>query len=171
LFPSGLRRRWYDGNPTPCELSSIEATQEWASVFRPFAAADGECPISDVVLEVFQGVIIKMAGRAAEELLCDGPLEALCDRLTAQVLASTICTSPASIEAFLAFANVEAKALVRKYRGAVEAIADALVEKQTLNDAAEINELIATGLSRQQLAEERHRRERWREIIALAVRI
>jgi hypothetical protein len=107
-----------------------------------------------------------MAGTAAEDLLCtDGPpWYAASDHREAKAIAGIVCSSPQAVDAFVAFALEQAKALINQYRGGVEAIAEALVEKRTLNDPAEINALIAAGLNRQQLIEDRARRAAWRQV-------
>ena len=61
-----------------------------------------------------------------------------------------VCTSDAAIDAYLAFGLAESKALVTEHRAAVLAIAEALMVRRTLDDAQEIDTIIATapGLAR-----------------------
>jgi hypothetical protein len=59
--------------------------------------------------------------------------------------ASIICTSESAIDGYLAFGLAEAKALIIEYRAAVLAIAEALMIRRTLDDAQEIDTIIATA--------------------------
>jgi hypothetical protein len=72
----------------------------------------------------------------------------------ARSLASIICTSEASIDAFLQLGLAEAKSLIGQHRAAVLAIAEALMIHRTLDGA-----MIDTIISR---APERARRADWR---------
>jgi len=71
---------------------------------------------ADIFLGVFTEVIIKMAGKASEELLCtDGPpWEAVSDLWEAKALAGIVCSSPQAVDAFVAFALEQAKALISR---------------------------------------------------------
>jgi hypothetical protein len=71
-----------------------------------------------------------------------------------RALASLICSSESAIDAYLAFALAEAKALVIQHRDAVLAVANALMVHRTL-DAVEIHKIVA-------LAPERARRADWK---------
>jgi hypothetical protein len=96
-----------------------------------------------------------MSGTAGELLLhpeCT-PWTAHSDIRQAKALASLICTSEASIDAYLRFGAEEAKALIIQHRAAVFAIAEALMVHRTL-DAAMIDAIIAS-------APERGRRADW----------
>jgi len=59
--------------------------------------------------------------------------------------ASIICTGEYAIDCYLAFGLAEAKALVEQNRAAVLAIAEMLMIRRTLDDAQEIDTIIATA--------------------------
>jgi hypothetical protein len=59
--------------------------------------------------------------------------------------ASIICTSESAIDAYLAWGLAEAKALITERSAAVLAIAEALMIRRKLDDAQEIDTIIATA--------------------------
>jgi hypothetical protein len=62
-------------------------------------------------------------------LLCtDGPAWEAVSDLRAKALAGIVCSSPQAVDAFVAFALVQAKALISQNRGAIEAVAEAFFE-------------------------------------------
>jgi hypothetical protein len=112
------------------------------------------CPVSasrenaaEVFSHCFTRVVDLCAGTAAETLLhptC-APWIAASDIREARKTASIVCTSEASIDAYLAFGLAEAKALIEQNRAAVLAIAEALMIRRTLDDPYEIDTIIATA--------------------------
>lgn len=72
-------------------------------------------------------------------------------------MASIICTSEPSVEAFVQVGLEEAKSLILQHRVAVLAIASALMIERTLN-AGRIDGIIAA-------APERARRVDWKEVL------
>ena len=100
----------------------------------------------DVAIELVQTharVVELLAGTEAERQLFtdEPPLAAPHDVAEARAHAALICCSNAAVGAFLAYAKVEASELIRLHRHLVEAVADALVERRTL-DGAEIDAII-----------------------------
>jgi hypothetical protein len=113
-------------------------------------------------------IVELMAGTAAESILhtADPPLEAINDLVQARAFAYIVCcsNSPNAIEQFLNFARAEAAAFVEEHRGVVLAIADALLEKRTLDGPA-IDRIIAAALASESLAAERKRRADWSSVV------
>jgi hypothetical protein len=98
------------------------------------------------------------AGSIGEVELIEGPpLEALDDRKQSLLFAKLVCASPRSVEAFLEFAAVEARNLIAANRSVVLELATALVERRTMT-GDEITQLVASALTRQDLAIEKRRR-------------
>jgi hypothetical protein len=89
-----------------------------------------------------------LAGITAEELFCDGELlpNTGHDLEAATAIAELICRSPSSIDAYLAFARVEATGLLTVHGAAVLAVAAALVKRRTLS-GTEIDSIISTAFS------------------------
>jgi hypothetical protein len=118
---------------------------------------------AEIFSHVHVRVVDLMAGTAGELLLhteCP-PWTAHSDIRHARALASLICSSDASITAYLEFGREEAGALIEQHRAAVLAIANALVIYRTL-DAAMIDGIIAA-------APERARRPDWAKVMENAV--
>jgi hypothetical protein len=116
-------------------------------------------------------VIELLAGTEGERLLCEGePLVALSDEVKARLMAEGFCCSGEDEEVvtrFLDYCRGEARAIIRKWRDAVMAVADDLVGKQTL-DAAGIDAAIFRALAVEDLQLERTRRSRWATVIEKA---
>lgn len=103
-------------------------------------------------------VVDLMSGTTGESLLhpeCT-PWVAHSDIRQARALAGLICSSEESITAYLEFGAEEARALILRHRGAVLAIAEALLIHRTL-DAAMIDAIISR-------APERARRADWAKV-------
>jgi hypothetical protein len=120
-----------------------------------------------VYADVHRRVVECAAGTAAEELFCDqAPWYAASDNIDAMAEASWLCgRSFKSIDAFLAFGKIQAAEILLAHKGAVTAIAEALIEKRTLN-AKQVDACIAIGEAEDALAAEHLRRRQWAEIIA-----
>lgn len=127
--------------------------------------------VPEIYSHVHRHVVELMAGTAAETVLHtdDPPLHAASDERRARSLASLICSSERSIDAYLAAGLEEAIAIVARHRYAVQAIAQALIHHpdRTL-DAAEIDAVIAEAVSREALGVEHERRAGWRQTAANA---
>jgi hypothetical protein len=113
-----------------------------------------------------------LAGTEAERLFHtdDPPLRAEHDLQEARSFAGIICTSPASIDAFIEFARVEARAMLADHRHVVLALATRLVERRTL-DGTEIDAIIAQAVAGKELADERARRAGWKRTETNAARL
>ena len=117
-------------------VSSVDEQPELAEKIAGLMPAFGEprSGAADIFAHVHVRITDLMAGTAAETLLhldC-APWVALSDIRQARSLAGIICTSEAAIDAYLAFAAEEAKALITTHRAAVLAIAEALMVHRTL---------------------------------------
>jgi hypothetical protein len=101
------------------------------------------------------------AGTASETLLYPDaePWVAHSDIEQARSLASIICSSESSIDAFLQLGLAEAKSLILRHRAAVLAFAEALIIRRTLD--AMIDTIIAA-------APERARRADWAAVMESA---
>lgn len=104
-----------------------------------------------------------MAGHQGERIAFphSETLDWATDLALARLYASTIC-APDAIAAYLHFAAQEAKAILERYWFIVQALAEALEARQTL-DGTEIDTIIATAIGEATLAKERARRQRMRE--------
>jgi hypothetical protein len=121
-----------------------------------------------VYVDVHQRVVECAAGTAAEELFCDQvpPVHAASDIRDAMAEASWLCgASSRAINAFLDFGKIQAAEILSAHKGAVTAIAEALIEKKTLN-AKQVDRCIAVGEAQDALATERLRRRQWSDVIA-----
>jgi len=109
------------------------------------------------------------AGSASEQLFypADEPLAAIDDRRQARAFAGLVCFTPFAIDQFLIYVISEATALLSAHRGAVIAVAEALLEKRTMT-GTEIDSVIANALALEDLAAERGRRAAWRKTLASA---
>ena len=87
-------------------------------------------------------VVSLVAGIEAEKLFTTEPLpNTEHDFEEARAIAALICRSPRSVDAYLDFCRVEARALLVEHRNIVLAISDALLKHRTL-DGAMIDETI-----------------------------
>jgi hypothetical protein len=116
-------------------------------------------------------IVELMAGTEAERIMhiADPPLEAINDLAQARAFANIVCCSnlPSAIEQFLNFARAEAAALIAAHHDIVLAIAAGLLEKRTLS-AAELDQLIAASLARQDFEAEKRRRADMAQCVANA---
>jgi hypothetical protein len=112
-----------------------------------------------------QSVLIDVGGAVGELIGGFSPtrLECSSDMELAVVMARTVCFSEAAVDAFIAYARVEAEALLRQHWFEVEAVAEALIEKGALT-GEEIDQAIIVGKVRATLAEGHARRSSWRAV-------
>ncbi len=158
-----------DGNP-----SKFDDADEHSFLFArlmPLMPSIGEArvDVAEMITHAQGRVIELVAGTEAERVFyADAPpLEAPNDRYEAQAFASLICCSPAAVDEFLAYARREAVVLIEEHRGALSMLVDALIERRKLN-GAEIDQIIADALAREDLAAERSRRIAWAATLASA---
>jgi ATP-dependent Zn protease len=142
-------------------LSSVEEVPDLCEQIGVLMPKPGECrdDVSEIYAHVFNRVTDLRAGTAAESLLYPDaePWVAHSDIRQARKLASIICTSEPSIDAFVLVGLEEAKSLILQHRAAVLAVAEALIIHRTL-DASMIDGIIAS-------APERARRADWAEVV------
>ena len=119
--------------------------------------------VVDVFMHVHTKVVELVAGSVAEALFLPGePTPAYSDRAQERALASLICSSPESVEAFIDFCMAEAAALLRPREHIVRALADALRIRRTMT-GHEVDIVIAEAVSIRAAEAERKRRADWRE--------
>jgi hypothetical protein len=127
--------------------------------------------INGVFSIVQQSVIAMMGGCAAEmTLLGDAPPKYIgSDVPNASHFAHMVCSTTASVVAFIEHGYQEALALVEQYKTVVAAIAQALIDhpKNTLTNL-EIDAVIVPALVAQAAADEHKRRADWASVIANA---
>jgi hypothetical protein len=108
--------------------------------------------------------LVELAGGTAAEAVLhseEEPWVAHSDIRQARSLAGIICSSEASINAYLEFALVEAKALISKHHETVLALAHALMIERTL-DAERIDSIIDAAVTAKSIEDERQRRIDWK---------
>jgi hypothetical protein len=115
---------------------------------------DSRSDVVDIIAHAHVRVVELSAGTASESLLLpdEAPWVAHSDIRQSRALASLICTSESSIDAYLEFGLVQAKALILQHRAAVLAIAEALLIHRTLN-SEQIDNIIATAPGRARQAD------------------
>jgi ATP-dependent Zn protease len=107
-----------------------------------------------------------MGGRAAEKLVLRGrPSPAMDDYRQAAELAAIICTSPKSITRSLKFCEQQAEDLLKPHIDLIFALVPELRARRTMT-GAEVDEAIASALTRLDLAAEQKRRRQWQQRIA-----
>ena len=136
----------------PSRFCSSEEIIETCVTLATLMPAFGE-PRDDLAVDLIHTharVVELLAGTEAErQLFTDAPpLEAPHDVAEAGAHAALICCSHVAGRAFLAYAKIEASELIRLHRHRVQAVADALVERRTL-DGAEIDAVIADASARE----------------------
>jgi hypothetical protein len=125
---------------------------------------ESRADIADIVLHVHNRVIELCAGSVGEELFLDGPAwDAVDDRKQERALAALVASSPEAIEAFINFARVEARELLRKYEHVARALAAELLIRRTL-DGDQIDLCIKQAVAAKALADERERRAVWKRV-------
>jgi hypothetical protein len=120
--------------------------------------------VADIFLHVHNRCIELVAGTVGEELFLDGPAWIAHDDLRqVHAYAGLICSSPASVEAFLDFCRVEAAALLTASTHVVHALAAELATRRTM-DGAEVDSVIESAVAEKHLADEYLRRADWRRV-------
>jgi hypothetical protein len=156
-----------DGGPS--KFSDAAETSSLFARITPLMPSIGEArvDVAEMITHAHARVIELVAGTEAERLLYAEapPLEAACDRYEAEGFAILICYSSAGVDEFLAYARREAVALIEEHRGVLSMLADALIERRKLN-GAEIDQIIADALAREDLAAELSRRIAWAKTLA-----
>jgi hypothetical protein len=147
-----------DGDCSKLGSDGEEVLAEFNSIAPRIGESRNDAAL--LIIRASQRAVELLAGDAAEAVLHGGKplLNANNDWKQAQAYAAIVCVSSTTISDFLDFAFAEATALIEKFRPVVQALADALLERQTL-DGKEIDQVIAAALVAQDSAAERLRRE------------
>jgi hypothetical protein len=149
--------------PTPADLVAV-----CANIGAP-EVGTARVDLCEEIVRAQTHIIELLAGSVCERVMFPDlpPLPAEHDRIEARALASVICASPAAIDALLAYAEAEARALIEANLDVAEALTDALVEKGTLL-GDEVDAIISACVARRGLALEYERRSRWKAVTARA---
>jgi hypothetical protein len=146
------------------DVSGLSMGDELCAQALPMMPRAGEerSDAAELIVHSQARVIELLAGRAAELLLYPGvePFPVISDFHEARAYARIMCLSPAAIESFLAYAEVEAAKLLADHRSVLIALADALVARRELDGLA-IDGVIFAELVKLDLEAERGRRLAW----------
>jgi hypothetical protein len=127
--------------------------------------------VADIYLHVHNRCVELVAGTVGEELFLDGPAWIAHDDLhQVHAYAGLICSSPASVEAFLDFRRIEAATLLTASAHVVHALAAELATRRT-KDGAEVDSVIERAVAEKNLADEHLRRADWRQVSISAKRL
>jgi hypothetical protein len=130
---------------------------------------ESRADVADIFLHVQNRCVELVAGTVGEELFLDGPAWIAHDDLRqAHAYAGMICTSPASVEAFLDFCRVEAAALLTALAHIVHALAAELMTRRTMN-GLQVDLCIERAVAHETQRVEIERRANWRSIEQSAV--
>jgi hypothetical protein len=132
---------WPDeGSLPPC----TDTAESLCTALKPLmiGIGDSRADIAVELLRAHHHVIELLAGVEAERLFSVTMLPGTAHDLEeATAIARLICRSPASVDAYLAFARAEVAALLTDHRVVVLAVAAALVRRRTLS-GTEIDSII-----------------------------
>jgi hypothetical protein len=125
---------------------------------------------ADVYMHAHTTVIESVAGSVAEAMFLPGePWPAKSDRAQERELASLICSSPDAVEALIAACRNEAAALLRPNKYLVRALTKELLVRRTMT-GKEIDDVIRIAIAHQDLAAERVRRAKWKNLVENAAK-
>ncbi len=100
---------------------------------KPFESRDG---VASDLLRTSDQIVSLLAGPEAGRLFLGSALPGTeHDDTEARAFAALVCRSSSSVDSFIEFCRCEARALLLDHRGAVTALAEALIEHQTLTGA------------------------------------
>ena len=125
---------------------------------------DGESRlnVADIFLHCHLRIVELVAGSVGESLFLPGEAwQAVDDRGQERALASLICSSPESIEAFVNFCMVEAAALLRPREHIVRTLTKELLIRRTMT-GIEVDMIIMQAVAAKASADEHPRRAAWR---------
>jgi hypothetical protein len=132
-----------------------------------FMTGPGEDRLDDIFSSVQARTIDLMGGSAAEMVfLGDAPPRFMAsDMLSANAIAGIVCSTPASVAAFVEHCYQEALAIIEQNKSVVLALARALIDhpERTLN-AVEIDQVIGAVLAAEAAEVESQRRIDWKRI-------
>jgi hypothetical protein len=111
------------------------------------------------------GIIELVAGRVAERAMLGDDitlLDATLDYIEAKALARTLC-QPGAVDALIAFAESEARAVIAANCDVIEALVEKLTTLGTL-PGDQVDSIIGRVMVERQIAAEARRREQWRRV-------
>jgi hypothetical protein len=129
----------------------------------PLMPREGESrlDVANMFLHCHVRIVELVAGSVGEAMFLGEAWDANDDRAQETALASLICSSPESIEAFVGFCAVEAAALLRPREHIVRALTKELLVRRTMT-AEQIDAIIMQADAAKALANEHARRAAWR---------
>lgn len=148
----------FDDHAAPADESLLSICERLGSPLfgvSPIAEGEGRARALVACVEL-------VAGRTCERaMLGDAiePLDATLDYIEARALARTLC-QPSAVDALIAFAEQEARAVIASNRDVVVALVDALVGHGTL-DAEQIDATIIDAIAARSARQESARRVDW----------
>jgi hypothetical protein len=154
---------WGPAHDRRAKFSSQDGTSI-CTIIGPVMPGPGDprANTADVYLHLHTRVVELVAGSVAESLFLPGePWPAESDRMQERALASLICSSPESIEAFIEFCMAEAAALLRPRGHIVRALTKELLICRTMN-GDQVDTIIMQADAAKALAVEHARRAAWR---------
>jgi hypothetical protein len=160
--PSYVRRSKFSDQEVPDLCSQI-------SVLMP-GPGESRADVADIYLHTFERCTELVAGTEGERLFLPGePWFAVDDERQAIAYAGLICSSQASVAAFVDACRVEARELLIASSFIVHALAAELQVKRTMDGAA-IDSCIARAVSTQGAVIERANRDDWQRRLKSAAR-
>jgi hypothetical protein len=148
-------------NGKPSKLGGSDEICTQAQALMP-PLGESRSDAAEMLAYAHSRVIEIVAGSESERLFCADapPLEALQDQQDAEQFARLMCVHPDAIDTFLAYCRREAALLLNAHASVVHALAEALLEAQTLT-GAQIDIVIANALVLEDLAAEKSRSLDW----------
>jgi hypothetical protein len=152
--PSYVRRSKFSNDEVPDLCSQISALMP--------GPGESRADVADIYLHVLNRVTELVAGTEGEKLFLPGvePWFATDDERQAIAYASLICSSQASVAAFIDACRVEARELLIASTFVVQALAAELQTERTMDGAA-IDSCIARAVAEKVAADEHQRRLDW----------
>jgi hypothetical protein len=160
---------WGPAHDRSAKFSSQDATSICGKIASAMpGVGESRDDIADVTQHCVTRVTELVAGSVAESLFLPGePWPAASDRAQERALASLICSSPESVEAFIGFCRAEAAALLRPREHIARALTKKLLARRTMT-GREVDEVIVAAVAAKAAADERQRRAEMRRATASA---
>ena len=109
---------------------------------------DDRAEIAGELLTLHYRTVATLSGPIAEALFTTGPMLPNVDADNARALAEVIVRSPAAVDAYLAYAAAEGRALLLNHRDIVVALAQALMRRRTLT-GTEVDQIASSASPRE----------------------
>jgi hypothetical protein len=162
---------WTDLAMNRSVSDNFARVDKMASIIDRNKPRDGESrDISEPWLAAVHSAVVKLMAGVAGELLIFGKSNdrrASGDYAEALRLSLTIATNSSAAQAFLEFAAIEAREMLRPHSLVVRALADELVARRELS-GAEVDEVIAAAIAAKSIEDECQRRADWNGVIQRA---